>query len=46
MSFNRIPDEFFIVGNTTDGDYESQIMTTAAAAVGQAVMRTHVETLI
>lgn len=29
MSFNRIPGEFFIVGNTTDGAYESQVMDTA-----------------
>jgi hypothetical protein len=29
MSFNRIPDEFFIVGNTTNGAYESQVMDTA-----------------
>ena len=29
MSFNRIPDEFFVVGNTTDGDYESQVMDAA-----------------
>jgi len=29
MSFNRIPDEFFIDGNTTDGNYESQVMDTA-----------------
>ena len=29
MSFNRIPGEFFIAGNATDGNYDSQVMDTA-----------------